>query len=749
MMVALSVAVECARCSLEFRGLRTLRMVWCPFDSCYYCGQCFREYCKPVHGMTPALRTLYELIGFAIIATFGPLFLPVAIVAVLVVPPSEVPIDNRPIGLALFAILGVGALALGLSLLSRRIRHNRRIHGHPPRSPNEFVEVPDPALDWHPNRPTPSRRGATLLAVVVAALGADVAIVLWMVVAASPSAVWSSLPLVALLSMIAGIAGFVALIPFSIPSAVAVAADGIHFWYESPYDRHTQIPVLSWQELNVLAKASPTLDPADRLVRSLRIDSRNAMDIVVGWQSHRIDGSRPRTSIQPAPKTPLRPPSPSPPTPQPVGLSEAISTGEGGRGTMCARCHVRFPGFQRLRLLWCTVDRFYVCRRCWEDGCAEGHGKGILAISKPAPIVAAALIISLGLAVWYPGVVYDHTVLSAWRDAEPSRVADLIPGELAKVAGTMESRTSVAFGGHEWYSSKSGWWWDFNTTDSFTLVDSSGAISVTTKILYVVYNGPHYASYAYHTQGTVYLPGDSAVILGTVATSSNGTKQLEAQVLASQQTSLGPGELIEDATFGIPWAIGVVWIAVGSLFIARWKRHGQAVEGVPSVPVGAVDITRDPALEWKPNRKRARPRRPGSALAAGIGAAALLLALFPGYFPRAWFGYWDLGLIGTLAVMFESALFAVLLLRIPPRPSEVAVDDKGFRMWYESPYDRLLNDSIFPWDQVRDIHLTGGKAPRWVLVWTTGEVDDLSMLSGENRSLLIDEWTRRAMPSAD
>jgi hypothetical protein len=91
----------------------------------------------------------------------------------------------------------------------------------------------------------------------------------------------------------------------------------------------------------------------------------------------------------------------------------------------------------------------------------------------------------------------------------------------------------------------------------------------------------------------------------------------------------------------------------------------------------------------------------------------------------------------------------VLLLRIPPRPSEVAVDDRGFRMWYESPYDRLLNDSIFPWDQVRDIHLTGGKAPRWVLVWTTGEVDDLSMLSGENRSLLIDEWTRRAMPGAD
>jgi len=26
--------------------------------------------------------------------------------------------------------------------------------------------------------------------------------------------------------------------------------------------------------------------------------------------------------------------------------------------------------------MWCKVDRFYVCRRCWEWECREGHGKG-------------------------------------------------------------------------------------------------------------------------------------------------------------------------------------------------------------------------------------------------------------------------------------------------------------------------------------------------------------------------------------
>src|SRR3990170_2172661 len=43
---------------------------------------------------------------------------------------------------------------------------------------------------------------------------------------------------------------------------------------------------------------------------------------------------------------------------------------------MCARCGALFRGRWVLHLMWCKVDRFYVCRRCWEWECREGHGKG-------------------------------------------------------------------------------------------------------------------------------------------------------------------------------------------------------------------------------------------------------------------------------------------------------------------------------------------------------------------------------------
>ena len=739
--------MECARCRLMFTGRRTLRLVWCPVDRCYLCGQCYRESCQPVHGTAPATRGMAVLAGFAALVVFGSGILPLALAAILEAPTPASPTDNRPIGFGVLAILGIAAIALGLLAVSRRLRHRRKIRGHPAGPPGEFAEVSDPSLEWRPNRAPPPRRVQTLLAAFVAVAGADVAIIVWMTLSGSPSFVLSTIGFVAILSMVASVVGFLALLPFGVPSSVAVAADGIHFRYASAQDQRTQVPLIKWEQLNILGLASRgTGDPADRLVRYLRIDAENAMDIYTGWQRHRIDPSRPRVAVPPrvAEVPPTRPTPPGPPATT-VGLSDAISIGEQWRGTMCARCHVRFPGFHRFRLLWCRVDHFYVCRRCWEVGCAQGHGRGVRSISKPAPILAAALVVSLGLAVWYPGVVYDHSVLGAWHDAPPRNVVDLRAGELVKVAGMMRSLRIIALGGHEVYYSKSGWWWTFNTSDAFDLVDRTGTIPVTTSLLYFIYNGPHYAPYAVHTQGTVYVSGDPAVIVGTVALQSDGTKELEAKVLASQQTSLGPSDVVEGLMLAIPVAIGVIVIAVSFLFVARWRRHGQAVEGVAPMPLGSVDIGKEPELEWKPNRKRTRPRRPGRAFALALVGTGIVLGIFPGYGPRAWDGYWIVGFYATVALMCE-ALVLVILITVPSRPSQVAVGETGFRLWYDSPYDRLLNDSIFPWEEIQDIHLTRGRAPHWVLQWTTGEVDNLSMLSGENLHRLLEEWTRRAMP---
>ena len=43
---------------------------------------------------------------------------------------------------------------------------------------------------------------------------------------------------------------------------------------------------------------------------------------------------------------------------------------------ICARCLVDFPAREGgRRLIWCRVDNFYVCDRCWRTECGGGHGK--------------------------------------------------------------------------------------------------------------------------------------------------------------------------------------------------------------------------------------------------------------------------------------------------------------------------------------------------------------------------------------
>src|SRR5207249_2629373 len=114
---------ECARCRLEFTGRRTLRLVWCPVDRCYYCGQCYRESCQPVHGTSPATRGMGVLAGLAALVIFGSGIIPLALAAILESPTPVLPTDNRAIGFGVLALLGIAAIALGVLALSRRVRH--------------------------------------------------------------------------------------------------------------------------------------------------------------------------------------------------------------------------------------------------------------------------------------------------------------------------------------------------------------------------------------------------------------------------------------------------------------------------------------------------------------------------------------------------------------------------------------------------------------------------------------------------
>ena len=416
---------------------------------------------------------------------------------------------------------------------------------------------------------------------------------------------------------------------------------------------------------------------------------------------------------------------------------------------LCARCHVEFNGVEALRLCWCTVDRFLVCRKCWETGCQEGHGRGVKAIRKAPGLVTWSTVLAVLLLLWYVPVSYDYDVLTAWHDASITPIASVRSGDIVKVFGTMESQNSAAFGGHEEYYSRAGWEWRWNTTDSFVLRDASGSILVTTDRWYLVYNGPHAAGYATHTAGTAYAPGDSVQIVGTEGLLPNGTAYLHLQVIESQQglsfglPAIAPSPFVSAARVVLPLgAVGVVAPVIAVLF-ARRRAHERIMSDQGAMPVELRDEVRDPSLNWIPNGRGTLPRHRHIGALVIIGAGIALLLVYPGPFPHADSGYWLSGFLGSLVIFVVGFVSFMLLFGSVTHPSFVAVGTDGFRLWYDSPVDRHLNNTVFPWSQIQRIAMTTGRGAHWYLRWTTGEVDNLYMLSSRNLALLREEWLKR------
>ncbi len=724
-------------------------MVWCPVDRCYYCGRCYTDTCKPAHGEKPALRMQYRMLEIALLVVSGSALVPLA--GALILTPTEPGslVNNETIGFVLLLPVIAGAVWFSVSTGVRRILHSRAVSGHPPMSPDVLRETRDSSLPWRPNRAAFPRRLAILATVVGATAVVDLVLVLFVAPVSPPGARVGIEAAVVVATMLGGTAALLAALPFSVPSAVAIAGDGVHFWYDSPYDRRTLRGVMPWVDLNILERSTPgQVDPIKRLVRFLRIDRENAEAIADEWPKHRIDRSVPARTTTSAPGTAPHPaPVRTSPRPQfpPVGGTVNASQ----RGAACARCHVRFPGLEGLRLLWCKVDRFNVCRRCWREECREGHGRGMKAISKPVRLVSGVVIAIAFLAVWYPAVAYDYSLKNAWENYPPVAISSLRVGELAKVDGTLSSPRLVAWGGHEEYSSRDGWYWVWNSTDAFDLSDGSGTIPVTTRAWYIGYNGPHPAPYAMHTEMWIYESGDAVQVVGTVARLANGTVSLEAQIIAQlpyvQDITLSPSPEDSVLTYLMPPLM--VALVVGGAAVLLWQRARTraALRGQPILSLGSTGEVRDPNLHWLPNGRGTDPRRrgiwAGAILLVGVGG----LVIYSGLGPRAGSGYSMMGFPGTIVVMLEGFAVYTLLFAGFGRPAFVAVADDGFHLWFESPYDRHLNETLFPWAEIQDIHMTGGKTSHWVLRWTTGELTNLYMMKGSNLNLLLTEWAKRRM----
>ena len=743
--IPLFVGRECAACHLEFRGRWAWTMVWCPRDRRYLCQRCYKDVCKPVHGEKPALSKAYRMVGIGALVVFGSGLLPFGLFLILAPTEPGASGDNATFGFALVALVLAGVVWIGLSLGLRRILHARAVRGHLPLPPEAFAEAPDPGVSWRPNRPAAPRRVAVLLSILVAAAVLDFVLLIFAPTIPTVSAATVRV-VVIFATVIGAAAGLLAALPFPIPAAIAFKDDGIHFWYDSPVERRCARDLLPWVDLNLLVARTPgNVNPAVRLARYLRIDPENAKILEAEWTVHRIDRSATSpTAISKAPAPPTVPH----PWVAPIEGNVAASQ----RGAVCARCRVRFPAIEGLRLLWCKVDRFFVCRRCWREGCREGHGRGMKAVSKTSRLVVV-LPLAVGLlAVWYPGVAYDYALTNAWHAAPAVLIDGLHPGEIAKVFGTIGSSRLIAWGGHERYSSGRGWWWDWNSTDTFDLTDTSGStIAVTTQAYYIVYDGPHPAFYAQHTDMRVYERGDIVQIVGTVIRTVSGVLALEAQIVLSAEwvasISIEPSAADVVLPILIPLVIAALGMGGGTILFTRRRRTRKALSGSPVLTLGDSGAARDPELSWQPNGRGTDPRRRGFVSLAFVLVGASLLLAYQGLGPRAGFGYWNLGFLGTIVVLVVGAAVGMLLFGGVGRPSFVAVAADGFRLWYDSPYDRHLNDTVFPWDEIVDIHMTSGKGAHWVLRRTTGEFTNLYMLKGRNLNLLLKEWATRRTPS--
>ncbi len=410
---------------------------------------------------------------------------------------------------------------------------------------------------------------------------------------------------------------------------------------------------------------------------------------------------------------------------------------------MCARCFSEFRGVHALHLLWCQVDRFYVCRRCWEERCEVGHGGGAKNVAyRSSAILGLVVILTLAVLPIEAVIGYDIYTLTEWSIRALTPTGELPATGLVKVVGTIEAPGFIAFGGHE-EDTDEGWVWRWNSTGEFFLNDGTGAVRVVMAGWWDVEPGPHAAPYAVHTPGTVYAVGEMAFVQGAVVQGSVPT--IAVKILSTSSREPAPSLLMffGASLFGVPLVAS--WILAGMGIRRRNASHHKATQWTPVQPLDAMNDRQDPDLPWRANRKGLTARGRIAVMMSVVAVSALISIVFLSYLPAASrlnevllaLGLSFLGMLG----------FAVPILWVlysATAPAALAVTEDGVYWWYTSPYDRALHDDFVAWNEIKTIERRseGEGGTRWFLSQTNGEEEALSALTRENLKALVDAWHR-------
>lgn len=411
---------------------------------------------------------------------------------------------------------------------------------------------------------------------------------------------------------------------------------------------------------------------------------------------------------------------------------------------ICAHCHKEFRGIYAIFMIWCKVDEMYVCRRCWEDECDEGHGKGFKNRSKH-PVQAALMLVvflSMGMGFIPPGI-HDITVRNSWGELEVSQVASLEAGDTIRIEGFInETSDTVAIDGHE-SKVKSGYKWSWNDDNEFLFSDGTGTISVTTEEWYDMEEGAHLAPDRRETDGRVYMGGDDVIIIGDVV-SENGDEVVYLRWVGYTDEGIAPSRLCYLGTLLVTMLILLPIGYLGWNGLQQRKLHLEKVRHVNPHQIPPGKMEREAEIPWRENTGLPLHVKLIITLIVSVMGILILIAAFQLANPHTSEDYFLSGMILMIVGPFMIfAPFWVLQDNSVLRPDAVGVTDDGIYFHYDNPVMQYLRDDFIWWEEITNIgyHSTG-KSGYWSIDKENGTKEYLSSLTGANRKFLVNRWKR-------
>ena len=409
---------------------------------------------------------------------------------------------------------------------------------------------------------------------------------------------------------------------------------------------------------------------------------------------------------------------------------------------MCAVCHVDFPYPHSTELIWCRKDEFYVCRRCWETNCKEGHAMGRLnkgstmADTVKASLFLLFLILPCGLAAFY-----DPVVTTQWNGMPFTDTGSLPEDGTVKVFGTLKSIEDVALGGHE-DRLKNGYAWNWNDTDIFFIDDGTGAVRVVVEDYYEISPALRRAPNAPNTGGTAYYPGDNATVVAEVHTES-GSKVLHLRFIGPEKATK-PFEV-----WMFPLMVATLLPSTYIIFKLvktirhRNRRHAEAVQNALPGEVPRDRARKPEGLDWL-----AGPPKGSRLGPITLGILFFVFAVF--FLDFLWSVHlpcrkWD---IITFALasgsMADIILGGVIFIDLRfDKPPDVSLDKTGIFFWHESPYRRSIDPNFVAWGDIKEIEHPTRKSELWVITRKNHEVISLTELDDWVVDRIREEWKKK------